>query len=432
MKIIIFAGGIGTRLWPLSRKNSPKQFDKIFNGKSTLELAIERVKPLVGIENIFIQTTSEFADAVRAHIPALPAENIFIEPSRRNVGPAVCYGMFRLRNANSRELESESTRITGKNNEFVAGDAGGRDAINRISTTKDESVALLWADHLMERVDEFRNALVLGEKLINEDHARFIFLAERPRFANNNLGWIKVGEKAGECGANAAVPGGDCGGVSELENDGRDAINRMHGDVGCRDALQCVSAGNEYFKFLGWKYKPTPEECDRMFKSGEYFWNPGYFISSVEFILKQYEKLAPSSYENVKNAVAYPEDAFEHYEKAEKVSFDRAILEKTNLSQAVVIKTNMGWSDPGTLYALKEALEKSKEDNVVKGQVVSLNTKDSLLYNFDKKKLLTAVGLDGFVVINTDDAIIVVPKDEVVNVTKLVEKIGAEKFEEYL
>src|SRR4030042_6005266 len=96
MKIIIFAGGIGTRLWPLSRKNSPKQFDKIFNGKSTLELAIARGEPLSGIDNIFVQTTPEFADAVREQIPNLPQENIFIEPCRRNVGPAVCYGMIRL------------------------------------------------------------------------------------------------------------------------------------------------------------------------------------------------------------------------------------------------------------------------------------------------------------------------------------------------
>lgn len=339
-----------------------------------MELAIERVEPLVGMENIFIQTTSEFANAVREQIPVLPDRNIFIEPSRRNVGPAVCYGMFKLRNTNLRELESELTRTA-------------------------EPVALLWADHLMERVDEFRNALTLGEKLINENYERFIFLAERPRFANNNLGWIKVGE--------------------EILKNGK-------------DASQCVSEKDEYFKFLGWKYKPESAECDRMFKSGDYFWNPGYFISSVDFILGQYKNLAPEIYENVKKAVDFPENALEHYDKAEKVSFDRAIIEKTDLSKAVVIKTNMGWSDPGTLYALKEALEKSKGDNVIKGQVVSLNTKDSLLYNFEGKKLLTAVGLKGFVVINTADAIIIVPKEEVVNVTKLVEKIGEEGYEDYL
>ncbi|MFH1192464.1 MAG: sugar phosphate nucleotidyltransferase [bacterium] len=389
MKIIIFAGGIGTRLWPLSRKNSPKQFDKIFNGKSTLELAIERVEPIVGLNNIFVQTTSEFADAVRAQISTLLVENIFIEPSRRNVGPAVCYGMMRLRAM------------------------GGA-----------ESVAILWADHLMEHTKEFRDALKLGDELIKQNSERFIFLAERPRFANNNLGWINVGEKAGECGVNAAVHGGDCGG----END-TPPLPLSRGELTPPAHTQ---GGRDYFKFLGWKYKPESEECDQMFKDGNYFWNPGYFISSVDFILSQYESLALEIYKNVKNAVEHPENALEYYEKCEKLSFDSAVIEKTDLSKAVVIKTNMGWSDPGTLYALKEALEKSKDDNVVKGKVVSLNTKDSLLYNFEEKKLLTAVGLDGFVVINTDDAIIIVPKDEVVNVTGLVEKIGEEGYAEYL
>ncbi|MFC1613570.1 mannose-1-phosphate guanylyltransferase [Patescibacteria group bacterium] len=401
MKIIIFAGGIGTRLWPLSRKNSPKQFDKIFNGKSTLELAIERVSPVVGIENIFIQTTSEFAEAVKVQLPSLPDSNIFIEPMRRNVGPAVCYGMIKLGNTNERiPTPNRRAGLTPFNK-------GGTKEISSVSAPlcacppnwreggqgdveNDEPVALLWADHLMDNVDEFQQALLSAEKLIKSKPDRFVFLGEKSRFANNNLGWIKVGDEIGK-------------------------IN-----------------GKNYFKFLGWKYKPEQSECARMFKQGNYFWNPGYFISSISFILEQYKKLSPKIYENVKMAIDYPENAEEHYGRAEKISFDKAIIEKTDLSNAVVLKTDMKWSDPGTLYALKEALQKSKEANVIKGNVIELNTRDSLIYNFENKKLITTVGLDGFVIINTKDALIVVPKEEVVNVTNLVEKIEAQGLDEYL
>jgi mannose-1-phosphate guanylyltransferase len=92
----------------------------------------------------------------------------------------------------------------------------------------------------------------------------------------------------------------------------------------------------------------------------------------------------------------------------------------------------MGWSDPGTLYALKKALEEHEDDNVVQGKVSTLNTSDSLLYNLDSNKVLAGVGLKGMVIVNTKDALIVVPKEEVVNVSALVKKMKEEGLDEYL
>ena len=152
MKLLILAGGIGTRLWPLSRENSPKQFDRIFSGKSTLQLAVGRVAHVFGIENIFIQTSDRYKDAIREQIPELALENIIIEPGRRNLGPAVCLGV----------LELKKRGYSGP-------------------------MAILWADHLMDNSDEFTKALQAGEELINQDPERFIFIGEHPRFANNNL-----------------------------------------------------------------------------------------------------------------------------------------------------------------------------------------------------------------------------------------------------
>lgn len=346
MKLIIFAGGIGTRLWPLSRENSPKQFDKIFSGKSTLQLAVKRVEPTFGIDNIFIQTVENFKNLIKEQIPNLPKENILIEPMRRNLAPAVCLSVIELKKR----------------------DYSG-------------PMALLWADHLMENSQEFTRALQIGEELIKKDSDRFVFLGERPRFANNNLGWIKVGKKIGS-----------------IED-----IN--------------------YFTFKGWKYKPTVSECGRMFKLSTFYWNPGYFITSTKFLSDQFKKLAPEIYQNVSEG---------KYSQAEATHFDRAIVEKVKLSQAVVIKTNMGWSDPGTLYALKEALEENKQANVTKGLVTSLNTTDCLIYNLEKGKLVATVGLQGMVVVNTPDAIVVAPKDEVVNVTNLVKKMKEEGKDKYL
>lgn len=346
MKVIIFAGGIGSRMWPLSRVNSPKQFDTIFAGKSTLQLAYARVAPVFGAENVYIQTTPAYQKIVRRQIPRLPKKNLFLEPARRDVGPAVFWAVAQL----------EKIGYEGP-------------------------IAIVWADHLMERVDEFRAALKTGEKLIKKDPERFVFLAERPRFANNNLGWIRVGKKKGEIG------------------------------------------DQDFFKFLGWKYKPQKSVCDRMYRSGEYFWNPGYFVTSNKFLEQCYRKLSLKIWQCVKEG---------KYEKCPKLSFDEAVIEKVPRRQAVAIKTNMGWSDPGTLYALKEALEESSQANVEKGNVVAFKTSDSLVYNLEKGKVVATVGLKGMVVVNTEDALVVAHKDDVVEITNLVREMKEEGLDKYL
>ncbi|HTW96811.1 MAG TPA: sugar phosphate nucleotidyltransferase [Candidatus Methylomirabilis sp.] len=346
MKLIIFAGGVGTRLWPLSRVNSPKQFDCIFGGRSTLQLAFARIAPVFGASNVFVQTIYPYREIIKKQLPELPAENILLEPARRDLGPAVCFAVNEL---------------------WRRGERG--------------AMAILWSDHLMEKTDEFTGALQAAERLIERDPDRFVLLAEKPRFANNNLGWIKLGEE-----------------ISREKN-----------------------FATHYF--AGWKYRPPHEECLEMYDSGNYFWNPGYFVTSIEFLRESYARLAPEIYDSV---------CAGDYQSAPKLHFDQAIIERLDLSRAVVIKLEMGWSDPGTLYALKEALEKSREDNVAAGHVIAYQTSDSLLYNLEPGKILAAVGLNGMVVVNTNDALLVAPKSEIVHITKLLKKMEEKNLQEYL
>ncbi|MCU0679939.1 MAG: sugar phosphate nucleotidyltransferase [Planctomycetes bacterium] len=346
MNIIIFAGGIGSRLWPLSRENSPKQFDKIFSGKSTLQLAFDRVVKKFGAKHVYVQTVEKYQSLVQEQLLKLPKNNLLIEPARRDVGPAVCFSL----------LELKKRRANGP-------------------------LAILWADHLIDREGEFIEALERAEEVVKKNPKQFVFLAERPRFANNNLGWIKVGKK-----------------MSQIKE-------------------------RSCYQFLGWEYRPEMRKCETMYRSGDYFWNPGYFITSLDFLISKYKTLAPRIYQAVSK---------DKYEEAEKINFDKAIIEKLDTKAAVILKTNMGWSDPGTLYALKEALEKNNKDNVTKGEVNILAAEDNLLYNLEKKKILAVVGLHGCVVVNTDDALLIAPKSEVVHITELLKKMKEEGKEQYL
>lgn len=166
MKVVIFAGGVGTRLWPLSRKNTPKQFEKIVGNKSMLQIAVKKLFPEFSWSDIYISTGIHYEDIVREQLVELPSENIIVEPEMRDVGPAV--GLV--------------TAIFEKLN-------------------PNEPIALLWgSDHLVKKEDVFRNALRAAEKLVLDDPEKIVFIGQKPRFASQNLGYIEFGKKLQEIG----------------------------------------------------------------------------------------------------------------------------------------------------------------------------------------------------------------------------------------
>lgn len=346
MKLVVFAGGHGTRLWPLSRKNSPKQFEKMFDGKSTLQLTIERIEGQYPVSDIYISTNKQYKDIIREQLPQIPEENLIFEPEKRDLAAAVGLAFMTIKGS---------------------GYSG--------------PISILWSDHIMEHVDTFRLALKTAEELIIQDPNRFVFIGEDPRFANENLGWIKIGSQ----------------------------LDRM----------------NEFpiHAFKGWAYRPPLEECKTMFASNTALWNPGYFITSVDFVLDLYKKFHPQMHKDLELMVGDPNKLIELYPKQPAMHFDTAIVEKTDPSQAVVLHAHLGWSDPGTLYALKEALETEREETVKIGKVVSHNCSDSLIYNQNPKQLIATSGLDGFIIVNTPDALLVCPKEEVRFIKDLLEKI---------
>ena len=353
MKIVIFAGGTGTRFWPLSRKKFPKQFRKMFDGKSTLQLMVERLRShYYSIDDIYISTNENYVSLVKQQIPYISTSNIFTEPEKRNVGPAVGYSFTRLKKQGYKG-----------------------------------PVAIVWADHLIDHPKKFIKALQKGAEFVTVTPRKLVFIAEEPRYAENNLGWIHVGE----------------------------------------------NLFDSVYKFKGWRYKPKLKECQTMFASGTWKWNPGYFIVDLENTLKLYKKYNPKMYKIftlIGNALGTTKEAStikKHYPKLKTIHFDRAIAEKVSSSDAVVICTDMGWADPGTLYALKEALVKEKDKNLTQGKTYAMDTKDSVMINEDKEKLLSVIGLDGMVVVNTSDALLVVHKDRVLDVTQLIKTLEEEK-----
>src|SRR5437763_10975971 len=90
--VVIMAGGIGSRFWPMSRTNYPKQFLDILNtGKTLIQSTFERFAAFIPVENIFVVTSNEYVNIVKKQVPKLPLQNILGEPSRKNTAPCIAY-----------------------------------------------------------------------------------------------------------------------------------------------------------------------------------------------------------------------------------------------------------------------------------------------------------------------------------------------------
>jgi mannose-1-phosphate guanylyltransferase len=247
----------------------------------------------------------------------------------------------------------------------------------------------------MQQTDTFRQVLRAAEQLARQRKAGIVFMGETPRFPNENLGWIGLGDQAGSVD------------------------------------------GLPYYHFRSWIYRPGLEECRAMFAAGNSVWNTGYFVTTLGFIERMYATHQPQMWAAIQEigaAIGRPEYADvlrSTYAGLESIHFDDAIARHVDPADALVLHEEMGWSDPGTLYALKEAINPDPQTNVTMGRVLAQQAKDCLLYNYDDGKLLAVVGLEGMIVVNTGDAILVVHKDKIPLVKQLVDGLEGTELEKY-
>lgn len=351
MKLVIFAGGAGTRLWPLSRKNSPKQFGRLIGEKSTLQQTVDRLLPAFSPSDIFIATGKKYSDIVYEQLPVIPRENFIFEPAMRDVGPAL-----------------------------------GLVAAILEKKFGNEPIAILWSDHMVKQEALFRKMLLLAGEKIRDDAAEFVFIGQKPRFANQNMGWIELGKKISD----------------------QDSIHLN--------------------KFVSLKYRPKPEEAEKFYKNKNYVWNLGYFVTSPRFLASLFREYTHDMFELIQviagtyGTPEFAERLDRIYPTLEKISFDDAVLTKIANNNILVLSGDLGWSDIGAWESLKEALTDSEHQNVTRGDVMVEDCRDSIIYN-EGKQLIVGIDLDGYVVINTDDVILICPKSAVPKIKKIVEKL---------
>jgi mannose-1-phosphate guanylyltransferase len=153
----ILAGGSGTRLWPLSRKRTPKQLLNLTGDRSMLQLTIDRVLPIVPIERIFVLTDPERSEIIADHLPEIPADNILTEPSARGTAPALGLAAFKLR----RKLPGDTVMIS------------------------------LHADHVIALPERFRSALRAA--IATARNGYLVTIGVVPQYPETGYGYIERG-----------------------------------------------------------------------------------------------------------------------------------------------------------------------------------------------------------------------------------------------
>ena len=175
--------------------------------------------------------------------------------------------------------------------------------------------------------------------------------------------------------------------------------------------------------------KPDLATAQGYVASGEYFWNSGMFVFRADAVLAELERFAPAIVQACRNALdsarqdldflRLDRDAFA---ACPEDSVDYAVMEQTD--RGVMVPLSCGWNDLGSWDALWQAGQQDESGNVLKGDVVTCDVRDSYLHA--ETRLLAAVGLENHIVVETADAVLISPRDRVQEVKKIVDKLKAE------
>jgi mannose-1-phosphate guanylyltransferase/mannose-6-phosphate isomerase len=345
---VILSGGSGSRLWPLSRKQFPKQFLALTGEDTLFQQTIKRLR-LPGIQPPVLVCNKEHRFIVLEQLKEqqLETQAILLEPFGRNTAPAVAIAAMKL-----------------------------------LAEGRDELLLILPADHVLEDQPAFEAALKLARKAA--EHGEMVLFGIPASRPETGYGYIRSM-------ADDSLPRG---------------VVRVQSFV----------------------EKPDEERARAFVESGDYFWNSGMFLFRASRYLAELKQHDPDIYDTCLLALERSEtegntvtiDAAT-FACCPDNSIDYTVMEKTK--QACVVPLNAGWNDVGSWSSIWDVHEKDAHGNVLTGDVVAYDSRNCLVHG--NGKLVSVIGLDNIVVVETKDATMIVHKDHVQDVKKVVNQLDA-------
>lgn len=354
---LIMAGGKGERFWPKSRTRLPKQFLSLTNdGKTMLQLTVERILPLIDLNDIYIATNAAYKALVMEQFPQLPEENILCEPMGRNTAPCIGMGAAHIRKK--------------------YGDA---------------LMVVLPSDHQIKYSAMFVSTLA-DACTIAEDGENLVTIGITPNYPETGYGYIKC-------------------------------------SLADRDR-----ATGRAFLVEQFVEKPNLEKAKEYLSTEQYLWNSGMFIWKVSSILHNFEKHLPELYrglEHIEEAIGteeYEETLQREFAGFVPESIDYGVMEKAE--NIYIIPGIFGWDDVGSWLAVGRINPPNELGNVINGNIITVNTRDSIIQGTDK--LIAAVGVSNLIVVDTEDALLICAKESANDIKKVIENLKICNRTEYI
>ncbi|HEX5791776.1 MAG TPA: mannose-1-phosphate guanylyltransferase/mannose-6-phosphate isomerase [Rheinheimera sp.] len=342
---VIMAGGSGTRLWPLSRGNFPKQFLPLTGRHTMLQQTLLRLSGLQHSTPLLIcNEDHRFIAAEQIRQLGNGKADILLEPAGRNTAPAIALAAIRAKQQ------------------------GNAEAV----------LLVLAADHVISNTPAFQQAIDLALPLARD--GQLVTFGIVPQSAETGYGYIQRGEQVADA-----------------------------------------------YRVRSFVEKPDLQTAEFYLQSGEYYWNSGIFMFRADVYLQQLQKFRPDIYAACEVAMAEQVADLEFvrinkaaFESCPADSIDYAVMEKT--SHAVVVPLDAGWNDVGGFAALWQVSAKDSTGNVLCGDVLALETENTLVRSDDK--LIAAIGVTDLVIISTKDAVLVAHKDKAQQVKQIVTQLA--------
>ena len=385
---VIMAGGIGSRFWPYSRAEKPKQFLDFFGtGRTLLQMTVDRFRPLVPIENVFIVTNVAYKEIILEQIPDLKESQILCEPARRNTAPCIAYAT-----AHIRALCLRKAGLTAANQDWSRPEMKA-------------NIVVAASDHLILEEEKFRQTIGKAFDFVAANNA-ICTLGMQPTRPETGYGYIQF------------VKDRFADRIKTANADRIQTESDLEREECCSDGIYPVKTFTE---------KPNLEMAKVFLQSGDFLWNSGIFIWNLQTISEAFRYLLPEVADRFREGELLmgtdkEEEFIEHiFPKCPNISIDYGIMEKAQ--NVYVLPSSFGCSDLVTWGSLYDLSEKDDNGNVSLHSRALFYESSGNIVTLEPGKLAVIQGLEDTIVTEHEGVLLICKKAEEQRIKQFVEDV---------